>query len=137
MKLIACFSLALLVASGAHAQSLPGADLLGKAKTAQSAAKLMGGNSAVSGMARDIAVKEATGSIKQKAGDYAKTKALDTAVKNPKLAGQAMGVAGKAGSVSKLKGVNVAQAKSTATNMAADRAKSKMRDAAASKLTGR
>ena len=85
------------------------------------------------GAVRDMAVKEATGSIKRKAGDYARQKALDTAMKNPKLAGKALGAAGKFGAAGKLKGIGVKDAK----GMAADHAKKKLRDAAVQKLTGR
>lgn len=130
MKTFVRFSLGVALAAApasfAAAQSLPGAGILGKAQAAQSAAKLAGGNSALSGAVRDMAVKEATGSIKKKAGDYARQKALDTAMKNPKLAGKAIGAAGG------LKGVGVKDAQ----GMAANHAKSTLRDAAVSKLTG-
>jgi len=140
MRILVALSLgAALVAAPltlANAQSLPGADILGKAQAAQSAAKMVGGNSAgssaMSGAVRDMAVKEATGSIKRKAGDYARQKALETAMKNPKLAGKAVGAASKLGAAGKLKGVGVKDAK----GMAADHAKKKLRDAAVSKLTG-
>lgn len=88
-------ALAVAPVSFCAAQSLPGADILAKAQAAQSAAKIVGGNSALSGAARDMAVNEATGSIKRKAGDYARQKALETAVKNPALTGKALNAAGR------------------------------------------
>ncbi|MFV0280264.1 MAG: hypothetical protein ACK5JM_05825 [Rhodoblastus sp.] len=135
MKILLSISFAAALSAAplcaASAQSLPGGELLGKAQAAHSAASAVKGNPALSGAARDMAVKEATGSIKNKAGDYAKNKALGYAAKNPKLTGKALEAHSRLGQASKLKGMKPGDAKSMAVN----HGKAKAKDAAMGAVT--